>query len=62
MLATIVLHNYLRTDILSNAGTHDDEILINVDGSNFSCLSPNRNRSSDVKHFLSLAGFNLRRA
>lgn len=49
VLATIVLHNYLRTDILSNAGIQDeyDEIAYSFDESNFSSLAPNRSRSSN---------------
>ncbi|KAG5864410.1 hypothetical protein JTB14_001497 [Gonioctena quinquepunctata] len=50
VLATIVLHNYLRTDILSNVSTQeggDDEIANNFSESNFSSLAPNRNRSSN---------------
>lgn len=49
VLATIVLHNYLRTDILSNASTEeeDDKIVNNFNENNFSCLAPNRNRSSN---------------
>lgn len=54
VLATIVLHNYLRTDILSNASTQgeDDEIVNDFDGSNFSCLAPNRSRSSNEAFYI----------
>lgn len=48
MLATIVFHNYLRTDILSNVSTQDeDDEINNFIDSNFSSLAPNRNRSSN---------------
>ncbi|XP_060871321.1 uncharacterized protein LOC132945564 [Metopolophium dirhodum] len=49
VLATIVLHNYLRTDILSNSSIQDedDEIAYSFDKSNFSSLAPNRSRSSN---------------
>jgi len=49
VLATIVLHNYLRTDILSNSSIQDedDEIAYSFDESNFSSLAPNRSRSSN---------------
>jgi len=48
VLATIVLHNYLRADI-SNASIQDedDEIAYNFDESNFSSLVSNRSRSSN---------------
>ncbi|KAL4103862.1 hypothetical protein QTP88_019197 [Uroleucon formosanum] len=49
VLAKIVLHNYLRTDILSNASIQDedDEIAYSFDESNFSSLAPNRSKSSN---------------
>lgn len=48
MLATIILHNYLRTNILSNdiIKDEDDKLYNNFNESNFSSLAPNRNRSS----------------
>lgn len=48
VLATIVLHNYLRTEILSNGNTQeeDDEIVDNFNKTYFVPLAQNRNRSS----------------
>lgn len=52
VLATIVLHNYLRTDSISNANTQgqNEEVMENLNETYFTPLAQNRNRSS-AEHF-----------